>query len=111
MTSGGGQRRDRRGRGRRRDRGHRGQRRRSLGARRDAAPDGGRIPVNHRATGETCDQVRSTSTSFPPEDAGAPIAACHTDANCTAGANGRCRSTRFSWICTYEHVSPIPIAR
>jgi hypothetical protein len=69
---------------------------------RDAAPDGGRIPVNHRATGETCDQVRSSSTLFPPEDAGAPIAACHTDANCTAGANGRCRSTRFSWVCTYD---------
>jgi hypothetical protein len=54
-----------------------------------------RIPLNHRASGETCPSARGAgSISACDYDAGPP-AACLHDTDCTAGTNGRCMVPEF----------------
>lgn len=68
----------------------------------------GRVPKNHRAVATVCDGVRPTSepTHLPTIDAGSEpngYIKCRTNAECTAGKNGRCNGNGHDgWQCTYD---------
>jgi hypothetical protein len=55
---------------------------------------GSRVPASHRPAGSACPPARGPGalSSACSYDAGAPLA-CHKDADCTAGKNGRCLPT------------------
>jgi hypothetical protein len=70
-------------------------------ARRDAAEP------KHRPTAAPCPAGRGSGASFPSEASAPAGSTCHTDANCTAGLNGRCLQgsrfpSPFAYECSYD---------
>ncbi len=60
------------------------------------------VPKSHRASATICTLARASSVNT---DGGAsnPFAACHSDAECTMGANGRCRGAYNSEACACNY--------
>ncbi len=66
-------------------------------------------PAVHRATAVACPTERPVGTDGPPRASIPPDASsgtCSTDADCTAGMNGRCDgSPHDGWTCSYDTCS------
>jgi hypothetical protein len=60
------------------------------------------VPRSHRVSATTCTVPRASSVNT---DGGAsnPFAACHSDAECTMGTNGRCRGVYNSEACACNY--------
>ncbi len=58
----------------------------------------GRTPKVHRAVGETCAMTPPPEAMVPDGGTGN----CHSNADCTAGKNGRCQGSRIGFQCAYD---------
>lgn len=69
----------------------------------------GRVPKKHRATAQACDATRPTTEPANIPDGGGfgdGYITCRSNAECTAGTNGRCNgNSHDGWRCTYDACS------
>jgi hypothetical protein len=66
-----------------------------------------RIPLNHRAAGETCPSARGAGSIMACDYDSGPPPTCLHDSDCTSGANGRCETPEFiplacQTACSYD---------
>lgn len=61
-----------------------------------------RTPESHRASADPCPMARGPGDTIMSD--GGPTGACHRDADCTMGRNGRCLLTDFppTTVCSYD---------
>lgn len=65
----------------------------------EGSPNGQpREPKIHRPTATACDDVRPAGTP----SSGGGSGECASDADCTAGRNGRCFGSRAGFVCSYD---------
>ena len=69
-------------------------------------PPRSREPKVHRASDATCASMRPVGTNLDaggvPDSGPSPYQRCKSDAECTAGTNGRCTASRIGLTCTYD---------